>query len=458
MPTDIIRIQPQAGPQTAFLSSKAQIIIYGGQAGGGKTYGLLMYPLRYRNIKGYSAVYFRRKFTDIDKPGGSWDTANELYPLFNGRSKGQPRQYEFPGGGKVVFSHLCNEKDKHNWQTAQVPTIMFDELTQFEESQFFYLLSRNRSMVAGVPRKMMAGTNPMPGWLADIISWWIDEEGYALDERSGIIRWFCRPSGDAIEWGDSKEELHRKFGYDQAVYSLTFIKSTLEDNPKLLERNPEYRTQLRSLALVDRERLEKGNWKIRPSAGKVFNRSWYPIVEKLPAGGDDVLAFDFAATEKTLSGDDPDYTAIVHYRKNAGKYYVQHAQMDRLNVADSERAWVNMSRQAAEKAQHEGATFTACFGEGKADAGKRDAHRMRKTLLDIGIDAVSINEKDDIVTRARKLSSETETGNIHLLNGGWNEMYLNQMHGFPDLDHDDIPAASIIGYMQYTKPKWGFAK
>ena len=72
-------IRPQEGPQEAFLSTSADICIYGGAAGGGKTYGMLLDALRYTNIKGFGAVFFRKNNNQIFSEGGLWDSSLDLY-------------------------------------------------------------------------------------------------------------------------------------------------------------------------------------------------------------------------------------------------------------------------------------------------------------------------------------------------------------------------------------------
>ena len=93
-----------------------------------------------------------------------------------------------------------------NWQ-EQIAMISFDELTHFSKTQFFYMLSRNRTL-CGVKPYIRATCNPdADSWVADFIAWWINQDtGYPIPERSGKIRWMYRLN-DEIHWGNSKKEL-----------------------------------------------------------------------------------------------------------------------------------------------------------------------------------------------------------------------------------------------------------
>lgn len=100
-------IRPQKGPQEKFLSTTADIAIYGGAAGGGKSYGLLIEPLRYKNNKRFGAVIFRHEYKQIFNQGGLWDTSNDVY----GDIKGADGRYsagmwKFKNGMTVAFDYI----------------------------------------------------------------------------------------------------------------------------------------------------------------------------------------------------------------------------------------------------------------------------------------------------------------------------------------------------------------
>ena len=188
------QIRPQPGPQETFLSSPADIVIYGGSAGGGKTFGLLLENARHCENAKFGSVIFRRESTQITAQGGLWDAAINLYSPMGIKTREKPRpEVTFRSGARVSFSHLQYEKDVFDWQGTEIPLICFDELTHFSYNQFFYMLSRNRS-TCGVRPYMRCSTNPdADSWVAEFISWWWDQKtGYAIPERSGVIRYFIR--------------------------------------------------------------------------------------------------------------------------------------------------------------------------------------------------------------------------------------------------------------------------
>ena len=119
--------------------------------------------------------------------------------------------------------------------------LCFDELTHFSAKQFWYMLSRNRTM-CGIKPYVRATCNPDPdSWVAEFISWWIDQEtGYPIPERSGVIRYMVRV-GDAIHWADSPAELAHHTMLDDSgaevpipPKSVTFISAKLTDNKALM--------------------------------------------------------------------------------------------------------------------------------------------------------------------------------------------------------------------------------
>ena len=113
-----IIIRPQPGPQEMFLSTPVDIAFYGGAAGGGKTYALLMECLRHINNKHFGATIFRRNSNQIKNEGGLWDTAKEMYVPLGGVPIENPRpMIKLPSGAKVTFAHLQLERDYFDFES-----------------------------------------------------------------------------------------------------------------------------------------------------------------------------------------------------------------------------------------------------------------------------------------------------------------------------------------------------
>lgn len=430
-------IRPQRGPQEMFLSSPADVVIYGGAAGGGKTFGLLLEPLRHVHNPRFSTVIFRRTSVQVRNPGGLWDESMELYPLLGAEPRESTLEWGFPSGATIKFAHLEHDKSRLDWQGSQIPLICFDELTHFSRTQVFYLFSRNRS-TCGVKPYIRATCNPVPiddeigGWIHEFIGWYIDERsGYVIPERSGVVRWFVVVD-DTLVWAESAAELQRRYPGSMPK-SFSFIASSVHDNAILLQRNPEYLANLMALNLVDRERLLSGNWLIREAAGKVFNRSWFEVVEAAPAGGKTVRFWDLAATEKEIGKNDPDYTASVLMRRVGDMYYVLDATAVQASPASVDAAIKNMATQ-------DGKQVAVRFEREGGASGKRDARSIVGMLA--GWDVRGVEPQGDKVVRAKPLAAQSEAGNVKIVRGGWNEMLLRTLHGFPEAAHDDLVDAA----------------
>ena len=158
MTQTIFRVQPK---QELFLRSNADITIFGGSAGGGKTAALLFEPLYHKHVQGFEAVIFRRTIADITRSGGLWDESGKIYPLAGGVPNASRHSWTF-SGGKVTFGGLQYETDLESWRGAQICMLGFDQLETFTYQQFLYLMSRNRS-TCDVKPYVRATCNPEPG-------------------------------------------------------------------------------------------------------------------------------------------------------------------------------------------------------------------------------------------------------------------------------------------------------
>jgi len=419
-------IKPQPGPQTDFLATAADIAIYGGAAGGGKSWALLLEPLRHRLNAKFSAVIFRRNLNQVTNPGGLWDESARLYARAGAKPRLQSLEWKFRSGARVKFAHLEHEHTVYAWQGAQVPLIGFDELTHFSRGQFFYMLSRNRSL-SGIRPYVRATCNPdADSWVAELIGWWLDGAGFPIAERGGRLRWFVR-NGDALAWADTQEELLARHP-DLPPKSLTFIPARLDDNPKLVEADPGYRANLMALPTVERERLLNGNWKIRPAAGLYFQRAWCETIDAAPANLKTVRYWDLAATRRTADND-PDWTVGVKLGRAAnGIYYLLDAVRFQGDPND-------VQVRIANTASADGTDVRIGIPQDPGSAGKMLASYLVRQLD--GYRVTAAVESGDKVTRFGPFSSQAGAGNVKILRGAWNEDFLAALEAFPDARHDD---------------------
>jgi predicted phage terminase large subunit-like protein len=444
-----IIFQPQKGKQEKFLASSADICIYGGAAGGGKSYALLLEPLRHIGNKGFSSVTFRKTSPQIFNPGGLWTETFNIYSLFRATPKLNPKpRWVFPSGASLTFSHLDNEQTMHDWQGSQIPLIMFDELTHFTETTFFYMLSRNRSM-CGVKPYVRATCNPdADSWVAGFISWWIDPDtGYPIEERCGKVRWFIRRDG-VIYWANTRAELWEQFSLvtdeeKAEPRSVSFINSTLQDNKLLMQKDPSYISNLKALPEVERERLLMGNWKIKPSAGLFFKR--IQVRQMLSVVPDDirwlVRGWDLAATSETEGGD-PAYTAgVLMGKRKDGTYII----LDVINVRQTASDVRATIRHAAEvdRAKYKGKVKIR-LPQDPGQAGKAQAQSMVKYLS--GFSVRAIPESGSKETRAEPVASQWQAGNFDVVVADWNEMYFSQLESFPTSKFKDMVDATSSAF------------
>lgn len=357
----------------------------------------------------------------------------QLYPLLGGHPNKSFLEWSFPSGSTISFGHLEHENDVLNWQGSQIAYIGFDELTHFSESQFFYMLSRNRS-VANVKPSIRATCNPDPdSWVRKFIDWWIGKDGYPIKSKIGRVRYFIRRD-DEIFWANSREEIFEQFGRTAEVQpkSVTFIPAKLEDNKILMEKDPAYASNLLAMSRVDRLRLKEGNWDVRPSAGLMFRREWFTIVDAIPAGAIRQVRFwDRAATKPNEENKNPDWTRGIKLYKYSDNTMV---------VADMRSAQDTpgqIEKLIKATASHDTKSCAIKSQRDPGSAGVAEAEYFTRML--IGYVVSTEPSSKDKVTRSKPVSAQVEAGNIKVLRAPWNDDFFKELENFPkEGSHDDI--------------------
>ena len=261
-----IIFKPNVGPQTEFLAASEREVLYGGSAGGGKSYAMLADPLRYMGHPSFSGLLLRHTTEELRE---LIFKSKEIYPQIWKGIKWSERkmQWEAPSGARLWMSYLDRDDDVLRYQGLAFSWIGFDELTQWSTPYAWnYMRSRLRSVAQDLPVYMRATTNPGgPGhqWVKKMF---IDPAPYgrkfdATDIESGNV--LSYPKG------------HTKAG--QALFKRRFIPARLSDNPYLSAQG-DYEAMLLSLPEHQRRQLLEGDWDIKEGAAFTeFDRNVHVI-------------------------------------------------------------------------------------------------------------------------------------------------------------------------------------
>lgn len=450
------QIRAQPGPQEAFLACPYDIAIYGGAAGGGKSFALLMDPLRHVHKSGFGGVYFRRTFPQVTAEGALWDTSMQIYPHAGGVPKVSALEWTWPESGvSLTMRHMQYDHTVLDWQGAALPFIGYDELTHFGRSQFMYMLSRNRlSVDCGVKPYIRATCNPdANSWVAEFLSWWIGADGLPIPERAGRPLYLVVRGGEAV-WRESPGE----FEPGETPKSVTFIPARLKDNQKLCNIDPGYASNLNALSLVDRARLRDGNWKVRGEPGSYARREWFDghWLDDVPTDVERwVRYWDRAATKPNQTNTDPDYTVGVLMGLRPNRRVVI---ADVAHVRDTPHRTRSFMLSTAEL---DTSKVEVAFEQDPAAAGKAEVADLQLAFSSFAVRAVlATGHKAD---RAKPFSAGVEAGNVDIVRGSWNEWYIRQLEMFIDNRevtepagyHDDAVDASSGAYTVLRSPQPG---
>ncbi len=472
MVADTIELRPQAGPQEQFAATPADLCIFGGAAGPGKSWSLVYDPLRWVDLAKFSGIIFRRQRPQLVGGGSVWEESEAMYPLRGGRARrGNVLDWRFPSGASIEFSHMQHESDRFSHKSKQYCYIGLDECTDFTEKQFWYIASRNRSR-CGVRPYTRGATNPDPdSHLRKLLAWWIgdpdcdncqdgscalEDHGYPNLKRAGVLRWFVRIE-DVIHWGDAPDDLRKQFAHlppkDVQPKSVTFIPAKLEDNKILTAGDPTYEATLLSLHQIDQLQLRKGNWNARGKSGDYFPRGLVRIVDAPPTNLVEIVrGWDKAATKPTADNPNPDWTVGVKLgRAPNGTIYVLDVVRGQWGPLEVESTIINTASQ-------DGNRCKIAIWQDPAQAGKFDAKHMIRVLIGYVVEVERASKNKTAF--AKPFSVQWLAGNVVLVRGPWNEPYLRVMDAFPSKDpaiKDDDVDGSSVAHLKLSEALSGLA-
>ena len=249
-----VLFKPNEGPQTEFLASSEREVLYGGSAGGGKSYAMLADPLRYMGHPQFSGLLLRHTTEELRE---LIFKSQELYPKIWPGIKWSERkmQWTAPSGARLWMSYLDRDEDVLRYQGLAFSWIGFDELTQWATPYAWnYMRSRLRSTATDLPIFMRATTNPGGRGHHWVKKMFIDPSPY-------------NRSFDATDI-DTTEVLRYPAGHSKAgkpLFKRRFIPARLSDNPYLANAG-DYEAMLLSLPEQQRRQLLQGDWDIKEGA------------------------------------------------------------------------------------------------------------------------------------------------------------------------------------------------
>jgi predicted phage terminase large subunit-like protein len=161
-----------------------------------------------------------------------------------------------------------------------------------------------------------------------------------------------------------------------------------------------------------------------PREGGMLKYADFKIVKAAPAGGSEVRGWDLAASETSRA----DFTASVKMRRVDGKIYILYADRFRAGPDKVRRRMLNTASQ-------DGKACKISFPQDPGQAGKAQAQSLSSNLM--GYDVHSSTESGSKLIRIEPFAAQLEAGNVYLVEGEWNESYLQEMCNFPSNDFDD---------------------
>ena len=285
--------RPNDGPQTDFLAASETDVLYGGAAGGGKSYAMLVDPLRFAHRAAHRALILRRSMPELRE---LIDKSRELYPkAFPGcKYKEVEKLWNFPSGAKIEFGFLERDADVYRYQGQAYSWIGFDEIThQATEFSWNYLASRLRTTDPEIIPYMRCTANP-----GGVGAHWVKKR-------------YIDPSPP-----------YESFVGDDGL-TRKFIPARLDDNPYLAS-DGRYEQMLKALPPTQRRQLLEGDWEVAEGAAFTeFDRHLHVIEPfDIPIHWERIKGIDYGYASESAcvwgAVDRDDNTLIIYrelYRK-----------------------------------------------------------------------------------------------------------------------------------------------
>jgi phage terminase large subunit-like protein len=407
-PCQRMHLDPQPGPQQTFLACPADIVLYGGAAGGGKTWSLLLDALRYAvEITGWNGLVVRRIRESMTVGGGIWAQAKMVF----GREDVEYNESSLTVRWTATGSTLSFRQVNNNPGLFAGPSydwIGIEELQEISVDDMILALTRLRS-TSGIRPTLRATCNPRRGHkIVDWIRWYLQPDGTPDRSKSGVVRYFARSRRTnafchAPTAEEAEDAAERPRGYAQ---SFAFVPSLLPDNQILSRADPAYRNKIAVQGNVAEAQLCDGNWYVGgDDDGPLARERWAHVIAPVAPIVKYVRAWDKAATRPAAGKTPPDYTAGPKLGFDAaGRFYL-------CGLAACREDTPLRDTMIAATAAADGHMCQQVHKQGPGDAGKSDVVHTRPLLAQPGGSVpLVVRESKDKIVRATPLARALELG------------------------------------------------
>lgn len=252
----------------------------------GKTMGAVLATVEPSLDPNWRGLFLRNNLSDIKSGGALLDTFREVYGDSITITTTQDPRVTFPSGAYVDITHTNDQRVEvldQRFKGRQYDMIYLDEATGFQWTTFTTIASRNRGKSAYAGKLMMTTNPEREHWLRPFLDWYIGADGFIIEERSGVVRYFYMLGADvkSVVWGNSKEEVYAQckididrkldkiYGYGkgrdqwvQMIKSFTFLLGRMSENVDSLHNNEGYIGTIAMAGGAEAQKKLEGNWNV----------------------------------------------------------------------------------------------------------------------------------------------------------------------------------------------------
>lgn len=430
------------------------IIVYGGQAGAGKTEVSILRMLACAMTDpDYTATIFRQSKVQLKTAGGLFQTATRYFTKHAGASVNKiDYTWTFPNGVELKCHYLDNNTD--DLQGMQCTEFFVDEATQCKEEDVMYLMSRLRSK-SRKKHQLRMMTNPkINSFLHKFLEkgGYLDGHGYPVPEMDGVTTFMLQIGG---EWRFEKDinVLVEEYGENarEDAYRFVFYGAGVMDNPYIRKYLPGYIRKLENMPPEEKKQLRDGCWKAKAEASGFFKREWVTIIppSEVPLHLQTLRAWDLAGTLPDKGNNkDPDWTRGVKgcFDKETGHIYI----LDMVSARNRAAIIQNLMEHTATA---EPDTLQSIPQDPGAAGKEVVANKLARFSL-LKIKAVVTRPSKAKLERATPFLIAAQNRQVFVVNADWNEAFFEEFEQWDGKSksrlHDDIVDATADMHYQLT--------